>query len=131
MNRDTLKASREYLEAKKLVEFVNQVDLDEAVALTKAVIDDLDVIDALEGQEALEEDSTNPDYKGKTVKGNRVLTHINMKGGKYASAGDAGLHAVAKSLFKTRTIYRGPRAHRGNVTNAAKKDATGAAVYTV
>lgn len=76
----------------------------------------------------IREGSTNPDYKGKTSD-NFAATHINLKKGKYASAGDAGLHGVAKGLFRdVETRYRGPKTGRGGY-GTLKKDATGAAVY--
>jgi stalled ribosome alternative rescue factor ArfA len=76
---------------------------------------------------AMAEGSSNPDYKRKTGT-NMALTHVNLKGGKYASAGDAGLHSVAKALFNTRTRYRGSHSGKGGYTR--KGQASGAAVYT-
>jgi len=91
-------------------------------------------------EDEIDEASTNKDYKHQT-RSNRALTHINMKDGKPETPGDHGLLGVAKGLFKTRTIYTGPRAHRDykapgrteasiRKTMPLKKDAHGAAVYT-
>lgn len=78
--------------------------------------------------DTVDESSTNPEYKGKT-RPNAAVTHWNLdpKTKEPATAGDHGIKAVTKALFKGRERFRGP--HHTYDGGTRKRNAKGVAFY--